>query len=109
MADKIEVNLEELVAKYESSGEKLDLENRLRYAMARSMCYGKEVNTPEMKKILMSLVEPDGQTAGQLKSKLVKLFLFADLTGSDLTYEFSKRVYTEKFNMPFGISNTDRK
>lgn len=38
MADKIEVNLEKLVAKYESSGEKLDLENRLRYAMARSMC-----------------------------------------------------------------------
>ena len=102
MADKREVNLEELVAEYEASGEKLDLENRLRYAMARSMCYGKEVNTPDMKKILMTLAGPDGQTAGQLNSKLVKLFLFADLTGSELTYEFAKKVYIEKFKMPFG-------
>ena len=64
-----------LVKKYEATNDKLNIEDRFRYAIAQTMCYGKEVNTPDMKKIRMTLVEPKEQTAGQLKTKLVKMFV----------------------------------
>lgn len=104
MAEITKDNIEEIVENYEASGAELDHYNRLRYAMARSMCYGKNVNTPDMKKILMTLVAPEHQTASQLKSKIVKLFVYADLTGSELTYDLARKVYTEMYKMPFGES-----
>ena len=94
--------MEELAEKYEASGGELDLENRLRYAMAKSMCSGKDANTPEMKRILLAIASPEHQTAKQLKAKLLKLFLFADLTGEELSYAFAKKVFTEKLGIPFG-------
>ena len=94
--------MEELAEKYEASGEELDLENRLRYAMMKTMCSGKDANTPEMKRILLAIASPEHQTAKQLKAKLLKLFLFADLTGSALTYAFAKEVFTKKLGIPFG-------
>ncbi len=94
--------MEELAEKYEASGEELDLENRLRYAMMKTMCSGKDANTPEMKRILLAIASPEHQTAKQLKAKLLKLFLFADLTGSELTYAFAKEVFTKKLGIPFG-------
>lgn len=36
--------LQEIIEKYEASDDELDLENRLRYAMALSMHFGKEVD-----------------------------------------------------------------
>lgn len=104
MTDVSKDYIEEIVEQYEASSDELDHYNRLRYAMARSMCYGKDVNTPDMKKILMTLVAPEHQTASQLKSKLVRLFVFANLTGSELSYDIAKKVYNEKFKMPFGES-----
>ena len=104
MAEITKDNIEEIVENYEASGAELDHYNRLRYAMARSMCYGKNVNTPDMKKILMTLVAPEHQTASQLKSKIVQLFVFADLTGSELTYDIAKKVYNVKLKIPFGES-----
>ena len=88
--------LQEIIEKYEASDDELDLENRLRYAMALSMHFGKEVNTPEMKSILTTL------TAKKIKGNLLQLFIIADLTGSELTYAFAKKVFTENFGMPFG-------
>ena len=55
--------MEELVERYESSCEELDLENRLRYAIAKTMCCGKEANTPDMREILTTLAAPEHQTA----------------------------------------------
>ena len=95
-------DLQELVEKYEASDNELDLENRLRYAMALSMHFEKEVNTPEMKSILTTLAASEHQTAKAIKAKLLRLFVFADLTGSELTYAFAKKVFTEKFGIPFG-------
>ena len=94
--------MEELAEKYEASGEELDLENRLRYAMMKTMCSGKDANTPEMKRILLAIAAPEHQTAKQIKSRLLKLFLFADLTGEELSYAFAKKVFTEKLGIPFG-------
>ena len=94
--------LQEIIEKYEASDDELDLENRLRYAMALSMHFGKEVNTPEMKSILTTLTASGHQTAKKIKANLLRLFIFADLTGSELTYAFAKKVFTEKFGMPFG-------
>ena len=37
-----------------------------------------------------------------LKGRGLKLFLFADLTGSELTYAFAKEVFTKKLGIPFG-------
>ena len=91
MKEKTNIPLQGLVKKYEATNDKLNIEDRFRYAIAQTMCYGKEVNTPDMKKILMTLVEPKEQTAGQLKTKLVKMFVFADLTGEELTYDFKRK------------------
>lgn len=93
--------MEELAEKYEASGEELDLENRLRYAMAKSMCSGKDANTPEMKRILLAIAAPEHQTAKQLKTKLTKLFVMADLTGEELSYAFAKKSFAEKLGIPF--------
>lgn len=65
-------------------------------------CATAKKSTLGYEKILMTLVEPEEQTAGQLKAKLVKLSAFADLFGEELTHDFAKKVYTEKFNMSFG-------
>ena len=92
----------ELAEKYEASGEELDPENRLRYAMAKTISCGKEVNTPEMRELLTALAAPEHQTAKQLKAKLTKLFVMADLTGEELSYAFAKKVFTEKLGIPFG-------
>ena len=92
--------LQEIIEKYEASDDELDLENRLRYAMALS--FGKEVNTPEMKSILTTLTASGHQTAKKIKVNLLQLFIIADLTGSELTYAFAKKVFTENFGMPFG-------
>lgn len=108
MKEKTNIPLQKLVKKYKAKNDKINIKDRLRYAMAQTMCYGKEVNTPDMKKILMTLVEPEEQTAGQLKTKLVKLFVFADLFGEELTYDFAKKVYTEKFNMSFGETKQEQ-
>ena len=81
--------MEELVEKYEASGDELDLENRLRYAMVKTMCCGKEANTPDMREILTTLAAPEHQTAKQLKAKLTRLFVMADLTGEELTCAFA--------------------
>ena len=70
--------------------------------MALSMHFGKEVNTPEMKSILTTLTASGHQTAKKIKVNLLQLFIIADLTGSELTYAFAKKVFTEKFGMPFG-------
>lgn len=94
--------MEELVEKYEASGEELDLESLLRYAMAKTISCGKEVNTPEMRELLTALAAPEHQTAKQLKAKLTKLFVMADLTGEELSYAFAKKVFTEKLGIPFG-------
>lgn len=61
--------LQEIIEKYEASDDELDLENRLRYAMALSMHFGKEVNTPEMKSILTTLTASGHQTAKKDKSQ----------------------------------------
>ena len=45
---------------------------------------------------------PEHQAAKQIKSRLLKLFLFADLTGEELSYAFAKKVFTEKLGIPFG-------
>ena len=89
-------NLEELVEMYEASGDELDLENRLRYAMAKTMCCGKEANTPDMREILTTLAAPEHQTAKQLRAKLTRLFVMADLTGSELTSAFAGKVFAGK-------------
>ena len=94
--------LQEIIEKYAALDNELDLENRLRYAMALSMHFGKEVNTPEMKSILTTLTASGHQTAKKIKANLLRLFIFADLTGSELTYAFAKKVFTEKFGIPFG-------
>jgi hypothetical protein len=94
--------MEELAEKYEASGEELDLENRLRYAMAKTISCGKEVNTPEMRELLTALAAPEHQTAKQLKAKLTRLFVMADLTGEELSYAFAKKAITEKLGIPFG-------
>ena len=70
--------------------------------MALSMHFGKEVNTPEMKSILTTLTASGHQTAKKIKVNLLQLFIIADLTGSELTYAFAKKVFTENFGMPFG-------
>ncbi len=57
-----------------------------------------------MKKILMTLVAPEHQTASQLNNKLRLLFVFADLTGSELTYDLARKVYPEMYKVPFGES-----
>jgi hypothetical protein len=95
------IGMEKLVEMYEASGGELDLENRLRYAMAKSMCCGKEVNTPEMREILTALVRPEHQSAKHLKAKLERLFVMADLTGSELSCAFAKSVFTQKPGIPF--------
>ena len=89
-------NLEELVEKYEASGDELDLENRLRYAMVKTMCCGKEANTPDMREILTTLAAPEHQTVKQMKAKLTRLFVTADLTGEKLTCAFAEKVFTGK-------------
>ena len=68
--------MEELVEKYEASGDELDLENRLRYAMVKTMCCGKEANTP-----------------------LTRLFVMADLTGEELTCAFAEKVFAGKIGL----------
>ncbi len=88
--------MEELVEKYEASGEELDLENRLRYAIAKTMCCGKEANTPDMREILTTLAAPEHQTAKQLKAKLGRLFIMADLTGKEITCAFAEKVFSWK-------------
>ena len=88
--------MEELVEKYEASGEELDPENRLRYAIAKTVCCGKEANTPDMREILTTLAAPEHQTAKQLKAKLVRLFAMADLTGSEITCAFAEKVFSGK-------------
>ena len=93
--------MEELVKKYEASGEELDLENRLRYAMAKTMCCGKEVNTPDMREILTTLAAPEHQTAKQLKARLTRLFVMADLTGEALTRAFAEKVFSRKIGTVF--------
>ena len=88
--------MEELVEKYEASGDELDLENRLRYAMVKTMCCGKEANTPDMREMLTTLAAPEHQTAKQLKAKLTRLFVMADLTGEKLTCAFAEKVFSRK-------------
>ena len=88
--------MEELVERYESSCEELDLENRLRYAIAKTMCCGKEANTPDMREILTTLAAPEHQTAKQLKARLTRLFIMADLTGEKLTCAFAEKVFAGK-------------
>ena len=67
--------LQEIIEKYEASDDELDLENRLRYAMALSMHFGKEVNTPEMKSILTTLTASGHQTTKKIKVNLLQLFI----------------------------------
>lgn len=93
--------MEELVERYESSCEELDLENRLRYAIAKTMCCGKEANTPDMREILTTLAAPEHQTAKQLKAKLGRLFIMADLTGEALTCAFAEKVFSGKIGTAF--------
>ena len=88
--------MEELVERYESSCEELDLENRLRYAIAKTMCCGKEANTPDMREILTALAAPEHQTVKQLKARLTRLFVMADLTGEELTCVFAEKVFSRK-------------
>lgn len=95
-------NMEELVEKFEASGEELDLENRLRYAIAKTMCCGKEANTPDMREILTTLAAPEHQTAKQLKARLTRLFVMADLTGEALTCAFAEKVFAGKIGTSCG-------
>ena len=97
-------NLEEIVEKYEASGDELDLENRLRYAMVKTMCCGKEANTPDMREILTTLAAPEHQTAKQLKARLTRLFIMADLTGEELTCAFAEKVFAGKIGTTLGES-----
>ncbi len=94
--------MEELVRKYEAIPAELDLENRLRYAMAKTMCCGKETNTPAMREILTTLAAPEHQTAKQLKAKLTRLFVMADLTGVELTCAFAEKVFAGKIGTASG-------
>lgn len=71
MKEKTNIPLQKLVKEYKATNDKLNNEDRLRNAMAQTMCYGKEVNTPDMKKILMTLVEPEEKTQGSLKQSLL--------------------------------------
>ena len=96
--------MEELVERYESSCEELDLENRLRYAIAKTMCCGKEANTPDMREILTTLAAPEHQTAKQLKARLTRLFVMADLTGEELTCAFAEKVFAGKIGTTLGES-----
>ena len=96
--------MEELVERYESSCEELDLENRLRYAIAKTMCCGKEANTPDMREILTTVAAPEHQTAKQLKAKLTRLFVTADLTGSELTCAFAEKVFAGMIGTTLGES-----
>ena len=96
--------MEELVEKYEASGDELDLENRLRYAMAKTICCGKEINTPDMREILTTLAAPEHQTAKQLKAKLTRLFVMADLTGEELTCAFAEKVFAGMIGTTLGES-----
>ena len=96
--------MEELVEKYEASGDELDLENRLRYAMVKTMCCGKEVNTPDMRELLTSIAAPEHQTAKQLKARLERLFVMADLTGEELTCAFAEKVFSRKPGTAFSDS-----
>ena len=96
--------MEELVEKYEASGDELDLENRLRYAMVKTMCCGKEANTPDMREILTALAMPEHQTAKQLKAKLTRLFVMADLTGEELTCAFAEKVFAGMIGTTLGES-----
>ena len=98
------IAMKELVEKYESSGGELDLENRLRYAIAKTLCCGKEVNTPDMREILTTLAAPEHQTVKQLKARLTRLFVMADLTGEALTCAFAEKVFAGKI----GASCSDR-
>ena len=93
--------MEELVERYESSCEELDLENRLRYAMVKTMCCGKEANTPDMREILSTLAAPEHQTAKQLKARLERLFVMADLTGEEITCAFAEKVFAGKIGTAF--------
>ena len=92
--------MEELVEKYEASDEELDPENRLRYVIAKTMCCGKEANTPDMREILTTLAAPEHQTARQLKVRLTRLFVMADLTGEELTCAFAEKVFAGKIGTP---------
>lgn len=94
------ISMEELVEKYEASGDELDLENRLRYAIAKTLCCGKEANTPDMREILSTLAAPEHQTAKQLKAKLTRLFVMADLTGKELSCAFAEKVLPERSGRP---------
>lgn len=47
MKEKTNIPLQELVKKYKAKNDKINIKDRLRYAMAQTMCYSKEVNTPE--------------------------------------------------------------
>ena len=96
--------MEELVEKYETSNVELDLENRLRYAIAKTLCCGKEANTPDMREILTALVTPEHQTAKQLKARLTRLFVMADLTGEELTCAFAEKVFSRKPGTAFSDS-----
>ena len=96
--------MEELVEKYEASGDELDLENRLRYAMAKTICCGKEINTPDMREILTTLAAPEHQTAKQLKARLTRLFVMADLTGEELTCAFAEKVFAGMIGTTLGES-----
>ena len=96
--------MEELVERYESSCEELDLENRLRYAIAKTMCCGKEANTPDMRQILTALAAPEHQAAKQMKAKLTRLFVTADLTGEELTCAFAEKVFAGKIGTTLGES-----
>ena len=96
--------MEELVEKYEASGDELDLENRLRYAMVKTMCCGKEANTSDMREMLTTLAAPEHQTAKQLKARLTRLFVMADLTGSELTCAFAEKVFAGKIGTTLGES-----
>lgn len=97
--------MEELVEKFEASGEELDLENRLRYAIAKTMCCGKEANTPDMREILTTLAAPEHQTVKQLKARLTRLFVIADLTGEALTCAFAEKVFAGKIGTGSGDSS----
>ena len=60
------------------------------------MCCGKVVNTPDMRRILTALVTPEHQSAKQLRSRLERLFVMADLTGKELTCAFAEKVFAGK-------------
>ena len=72
--------------------------------MVKTMCCGKEANTPDMREILTTLAAPEHQTAKQLKAKLTRLFVMADLTGEELTYAFAEKVFAGKIGTALGGS-----